>query len=48
MRGVCQIPSPIRIKGGERADSSAMSSLEMTVDEKFKVPYTDMKPKINT
>lgn len=47
MRLICWITSPIGIKGGDRTDSAAKSSLEMTVDEKFKVIYTEMKPKIN-
>ena len=40
------IPSHIRVRGNYRADASAKSALDLTPD-KYNIPYTDLKPKIN-
>ena len=39
-------PKPYRSEGGERADSAAKSALDLIPDY-FKIPYTDLKPKID-
>ena len=40
------MPSHIGVRGNERDDSAVKSALDLTPD-KFKIPYTDLKPKIN-
>ena len=40
------IPSQIGVRGNERAGSAAKSALDLTPD-KFRIPYTDLKSKIN-
>lgn len=42
----CCILSPIRVRGGDKDDLAARSSLKMTTDRK-KTQNTDMKPTIN-
>ena len=43
---ICWTPSHIRVRGNERTDSAAKSALDLTPD-KFRIPYTDLKPTIN-
>ena len=43
---ICWIPSNIGVSGNGRADSVAKSALVLTPD-KFRIPYTDLKPTIN-
>ena len=43
---ICWIPSHIRLRGNERADAVAKSALDLTPNN-FRIPYTDLKPKIN-
>ena len=38
-----EIPSYIRIKGIDRADSAAKTAKKMPVDKSFKIPYPDLK-----
>ena len=44
--GFCWIPNLIGVRGNHKADMSAKSSLDLTLD-KYNIPYTDLKPKIN-
>ena len=43
---ICWIPSHIEVRRNERADSATRSALCVTPD-KFRIPYTDWKIKIN-
>jgi len=43
----CWLPSHVGIPGNEEADRAAKSSLNLN-EAKFKLPYTDFKPLINT
>ena len=43
---ICWIPSSIGVKGNVKADLAARSALGLTLN-KFKIPYIDLKPKIN-
>ena len=38
-------PSQIGIQGNDKADSAAKSTPKMSVDNAFRVPYTDLKRK---
>ena len=42
----CWILSHIRVRGNHRADTALKSALDLTPD-KYNIPYTDLKPKIN-
>ena len=42
---ICWIQRHVRLTGNEEADSAAKSTLDLTPD-KFKIPYTDLKPKL--
>ena len=42
----CWTPSPIGVRGNERADSTAKLALDLTPD-KSRIPYTDLKPTID-
>ena len=42
----CWIPSHIGIQGNDKADSLAKSALDMIPDKNYKIPYSDLKPKI--
>jgi hypothetical protein len=46
-RFTCWLPSHVGIPGIEEADRAAKSSLNLN-EAKFKLPYTDFKPLINT
>ena len=39
-------PATLGVSGNERADSAAKSALDLTLD-KSRIPYTDLKPKID-
>ena len=43
---ICWTPSHIGVRGNERKNSAAKSALDLTPD-KSRIPYTDLKPKIN-
>ena len=42
----CGIPSHIGVRRNHRVDAAAKSALDLTSD-KYNIPYTDLKPKIN-
>ena len=43
---ICFIPSHIGVIGNERAGTAIKSALDLTPN-KYKIPYTDLKPQIN-
>ena len=46
---ICSVPSPTGISRNDQADKAARSTLNITTEKKkFKIPYTDLKMKINT
>ena len=44
---ICWVPSHTGIGGNNQADKAARSTLNLTTEKKFKIPYTDFKMKIN-
>ena len=41
------VPSHTGIRGNDQADKAARSTINLTTEKKFKIPYTDFKMKIN-
>ena len=44
---LCQIPSHAEISENEQVDKVARSVLSMVLEKTFKIPYIDLKIKIN-
>ena len=44
---ICWVPSHTGISRNDQADKAARSTINLTTEKKFKIPYTDFKMKIN-
>ena len=44
---ICWVPSHTRISGKDQVDKASRSTLNITTEKKFKIPFTDFKMKIN-
>ena len=44
---ICLVPSHTGISGNDHVDKAARSTINLTSEKKFEIPYTDFKMKIN-
>ena len=44
---ICWVPSHTGINGNDQADKATRSTINLTTENKFKIPHTDFKMKIN-